>query len=157
MRRKDREITDRVKIKEIISECDCCRLGFNDNGKVYIVPLNFGFIEKNEKFIFYFHGAKAGRKYDVMQENNNVGFELDTNHRIYGKDDVACTYTSAFQSIIGTGKVFIVEDYDEKVQGLIEIMKHNTGKTEWQFNEKMVNAVCVFKLEVEELACKEHE
>ena len=36
-------------------------------------------------------------------------------------------------------------------------MKHNTGKTEWQFNEKMVNSVCVFKLEVEELACKEHE
>ena len=92
-----------------------------------------------------------------MKENNNVGFELDTNHRIYGKDDVACTYTCAFQSIIGTGKVFIVENYDEKIQGLIEIMKHNTGKTEWQFNEKMVNSVCVFKLEVEELACKEHE
>ena len=122
MRRKDREITDREKIKEIISSCDCCRLGFNDNGKVYIVPLNFGFIEKNEKFIFYFHGAKTGRKHDIMKENNNVGFELDTNHRIYGKDDVACTYTSAFQSIIGTGKVFIVENYDEKVQGLIEIM-----------------------------------
>ena len=112
MRRKDREITGREKIKEIISSCDCCRLGF---------------------------------------------IELDTNHKIYGKDDVACTYTSAFQSIIGTGKVFIVEDYDEKVQGLIEIMKHNTGKAEWQFNEKMVNSVCVFKLEVEELACKEHE
>ena len=111
MRRKDREITDRVKIKEIISECDCCRLGFNDNGKVYIVPLNFGFVERNEKFIFYFHGAKTGRKHDIMKENNNVGFELDTNHRI----------------------------------------------TKWQFNEKMVNSVCVFKLEVEELACKEHE
>ena len=92
-----------------------------------------------------------------MKENNNVGFELDTNHRIYGKDDVACTYTSAFQSIIGTGKVFVVENYDEKIQGLIEIMKHNTGKTEWKFNERMVNSVCVFKLEVEELACKEHE
>ena len=115
MRRKDREITGREKIKEIISSCDCCRLGFNDDGKVYIVPLNFGFIERNEKFIFYFHGAKTGRKHDIMKENNNVGFELDTNHRIYGKDDVACTYTSAFQSIIGTGKVFIVEDYDEKV------------------------------------------
>ena len=157
MRRRDREITDNEKIKEIIKACDCCRLGLNDNGKVYIVPLNFGFTEGNGKYTFYFHGARTGRKLDIIRQNSHAGFELDTNHRIYGKDDVACTYTSAFQSIIGTGKVFIVEDYDEKVQGLIEIMKHNTGKTEWQFNEKMVDSVCVFKLEVEELACKEHE
>ena len=79
MRRKDREITDKDKIKEIISACDCCRLGFNDNGKVYIVPLNFGFIEKNGEYTFYFHGAKTGRKHDIMKVNNCVGFELDTN------------------------------------------------------------------------------
>ena len=33
MRRRDREITDNQKIKEIIKACDCCRLGLNDNGK----------------------------------------------------------------------------------------------------------------------------
>ena len=49
------------------------------------------------------------------------------------------------------------EDLNEKVQGLFEIMKHNTGKSEWELNQKMVNAVHVFKLKVEELACKEHE
>ena len=70
---------------------------------------------------------------------------------------MACTYTSAFQSVIGTGRVKIIEDYDEKIKGLQELMKHTTKKTEWKFNEKMVNAVCVFKLEAEELSCKEHE
>ncbi len=60
MRRKDREIIENSKIKEIISNCDCCRLGLNDNGKIYIVPLNFGFIEENGKYTFYFHGAKEG-------------------------------------------------------------------------------------------------
>ena len=30
MRRKDREVTDFSKITEIISSCDCCRLGFVD-------------------------------------------------------------------------------------------------------------------------------
>ena len=39
MRRKDREITDEAKIDEIISRCNCCRIGFNDSGEVYIVPL----------------------------------------------------------------------------------------------------------------------
>ena len=39
MRRNDREVTDIAKISDIISKCHCCRLGFYDAGKVYIVPL----------------------------------------------------------------------------------------------------------------------
>ena len=76
MRRRDREITDNEKIKEIIKACDCCRLGLNDNGKVYIVPLNFGFTEENGNYTFYFHGARTGRKLDIIKQNNCVGFEL---------------------------------------------------------------------------------
>lgn len=87
-----------------------------------------------------------------------MGFELDTNHKIYFKnEDVACTYTSAFQSVIGNGRVTFIEDYEEKLKGLLELMKHNTEKSEWKFDERMINSVCVFKLEVEELSCKEHE
>ena len=55
MRRTDREITDAEKITQIIQTCHCCRLGFCDNGAVYIVPLNFGYAEENGKRVFYFH------------------------------------------------------------------------------------------------------
>lgn len=57
MRRKDREITDGDTIDGIIQEAFCVRLGFNDDGEVYIVPLNFGFENINGKRFFYFHGA----------------------------------------------------------------------------------------------------
>ncbi len=53
MRRTDREITDAEKITQIIQTCHCCRLGFCDNGAVYIVPLNFGYAEENGKRVFY--------------------------------------------------------------------------------------------------------
>ena len=157
MRRRDREITDNEKIKEIIKACDCCRLGLNDNGKVYIVSLNFGFTEKNENYPFYFHGARAGWKLDIIKQNNYVGFKLDTNHKIYTKGDKVCDYTAIFQSIIGNGKIEIIEDLQEKMKALLELMKHNTGKTEWEFDERMLKAVYVFKLVVEEMSCKEHE
>ena len=52
MRRTDREITDAEKITQIIQTCHCCRLGFCDNGAVYIVPLNFGYAEENGKRVF---------------------------------------------------------------------------------------------------------
>ena len=58
MRRKDREVTDNARIDEIITRCSCCRVGFNDGGEVYIVPMNFGFVKRGEKRVLYFHSAK---------------------------------------------------------------------------------------------------
>lgn len=49
MRRKDREVTDAGKIREAIEASHCCRLGFYDEGEVYIVPMNFGYTEEEEK------------------------------------------------------------------------------------------------------------
>ena len=158
MRRKDREVTDPVKIADIISRCTCCRIGFNDDGEVYIVPLNFGYEVKNNAYTFYFHGAKEGRKIDLIAKNPIVGFEMDTDFAVYshGESEAACAYTAHFQSIIGNGTVSIVSDTEEKKLGLSLLMKHSAGKREWTFDDKMFNAVAVFKLEVTKMSCKEH-
>ena len=42
MRRKDREVTDIEKIKEILDACKVSRIGLMDVGMVYIVPMNHG-------------------------------------------------------------------------------------------------------------------
>ena len=65
MRRRDREITDREKMLEIVAECDCCRLGLVDNGEAYIVPMNFGFEDAGSALTLYFHCAAEGRKLDL--------------------------------------------------------------------------------------------
>lgn len=155
MRRKDREVTDREKIREIISKCHCCRLGFNDNGKVYIVPLNFGFSERDGSYVFYFHGAKAGRKVDLIRKTGYAAFEMDTGYRL-NEAETACEYSAGFQSVMGSGRVSFIEDTEEKKDALSAIMLHNTGQDKWEFPDGMVNATCVFRLETEELSCKEH-
>ena len=159
MRRKEREVTDPSKIEDIISRCSCCRIGFNDEGEIYIVPLNFGYVKKDNTYTFYFHGAKEGRKIDLIHKSSNVGFEKDTDLAVYNLNDpdVACDYTARFQSVIGNGVVSIVSDTEEKLLGLSLLMEHNTGKREWQFDEKMINAVAVFKLDVTKISCKEHQ
>ena len=156
MRRKDREVTDSMKIENIISRCTCCRIGFYDEGEVYIVPLNFGYEVKGDTYNFYFHGAKEGRKIYLMKKNPVVGFEMDTNY-VLNEADTACGYSARFQSIIGTGVVSIVSEIEEKKLGISLLMEHNTGKRNWDFDENMVNAVMVFKLEVTKMSCKEHE
>ena len=158
MRRKDREVTDPVRIADIISRCICLRIGFQDDGEVYIVPLNFGYAVKDEAYVFYFHGAKEGRKMDLIRKSPRVGFEMDTDFTVYTRNDsdIACSYTARFQSIIGNGTVSMVSDIEEKKLGLSLIMEHNTGKQKWNFDEKMVDAAAVFKLEVTKMSCKEH-
>ncbi|WP_405378884.1 pyridoxamine 5'-phosphate oxidase family protein [Phascolarctobacterium sp.] len=155
MRRKDREVTDVAKINEIISSCECMRIGFNDDGQVYIVPLNYGYSIVEGKYVFYFHGAKEGRKIDLIHKNPYVGFEMDTNVKI-NTADVACNHSTRFQSIIGNGKMSIVEDFVEKKNCLLAIMKQNTGKADWDIPDRAIDAVCVFKMIVYQLSCKEH-
>lgn len=155
MRRKDREVTDPGKINEIIRQCTVCRIGFHDGGRVYIVPLHFGFTEQDGKRVFYFHSAKQGRKVDLAKAALSVGFELDTNYAML-EADTACAFSARFQSVIGSGTISIVEDAGEKETALQEIMYHCTGKRDWSFQERMVDSICVLKLVVEELACKEH-
>lgn len=155
MRRKDREVTDRRAIKAIIRSCHCCRLGFYDDGTVYIVPLNFGYEEIGGKDRFYFHSAPEGRKIDCIRRGGSVGFELDAGYQLHPADS-PCAYSAAFQSVIGTGRVSMVEDPDEKRHALRCIMEHLTGRSDWDFPDGALQAVAVFQLEATELSCKEH-
>lgn len=159
MRRKDREVLDEIRIDEVINAADCCRLGFFDGEEVYIVPLNFGYENTNGKRIFYFHGAKEGRKIELIDYTNKNGrsvtFEMDVDYSLI-EAKLACGHSSRFKSIIGTGKIDLVNDVEEKRIGLISIMEKNTGKKDWEIKDQMLNAVSVFKIEVEKLSCKEN-
>ena len=156
MRRKDREVLDEVKIDKFIRNCDCCRIGFYDkeNNEVYIVPLNFWYSHVDNKRVFYFHGAKEGRKIELISKTKKVSFEMDSNHElIVGK--MACNYSERYQSVMGTGLISFVEDKDEKIAALKEIMFQSTGKKDWDFPEPMLNGVAVFMIEVISLSAKE--
>lgn len=155
MRRKDREVTDPVRIEDIISRCTCCRIGFCDDGEVYIVPLNFGYEIKDNIYTFYFHGAKEGRKMELIQKNPRVGFEMDTNYALT-EGDIACGYSARFQSVVGNGVMSVVSDPEEKRRGLTLLMDHNAGKQEWTFAETALRAVAVLKLTVTGMSCKDH-
>jgi nitroimidazol reductase NimA-like FMN-containing flavoprotein (pyridoxamine 5'-phosphate oxidase superfamily) len=153
MRRKDREIKDKALIEQFIAKEQIIRIAFYDNGDLYIVPLNYGFIYENDKYVFYFHGAKAGRKFELSKSSPMVGFEIDGKYELL-QADVACDYSAKFQSVIGTGRLSIIEDYEEKIKGLNALMNHISGKSEWDYSKDMVDAVAVFRLEVDKLSCK---
>lgn len=120
MRRKDRELMDKKDLLAILDEADVCRIAIQAGKAPYIVPLNFGYAWE-EKLVLYFHSANEGRKLDLLQQNNAVGFELDTGHELV-KADLACNWGMKYKSIIGTGNIRFIDDETEKATALSVIM-----------------------------------
>lgn len=152
MRRRDREITDENKIEEFLAKEQILRIAFYDEGDIYIVPVNYGYL-RGKKYSFYFHGAKAGRKYELAGNNPLVGFEIDGNYALL-KGETACDFSATFQSVIGTGILSLVEDNAEKIIGLNTIMKQTTSEEEWHYSEEMLETVAVFRLDADKISCK---
>lgn len=155
MRRTDREVTDDFKILEILSACDCCRLGLLDAHGAYIVPLNFGYEEIDGKVFLYFHSAAAGKKIDLIRTQKTASFELDRKHQLV-KGEIACAHSYLYQSIIGNGTIQILTNYEEKIHALKVLMSHYSAKETWAFKKELVDMTAVIKMEVTHWSCKEH-
>ena len=151
MRRSDREVTELDAIVAIMEKCDVCRLALNGHGYPYIIPLNFGMRRNGETIELYFHGAEEGTKYDLMEQDNRVSFEMDRGHRLV-TDEEHGNCTMEYESVVGQGRLELLPD-DEKENALSVLMKHY-HQEEFPFNRAVVPRTKVLKLTVEKVTGK---
>lgn len=156
MRRQDRKITDPAQIASVLQKSQVLHLGLVDDGKVYIVPLNYGWTEENGRYTLYAHSAAEGRKIDLIADGAEVGFALECGIE-YFDADTACGWGNRYQSIIGEGTAMLVTAPEEKRTGLDAIMKHYSQRRDYIFDDQMVELVQVIKIDVTVLSCKIHE
>lgn len=157
MRRADREVKDEKEIRRVLESCKVCRLGMTDGGRIYIVPMNYGYVYEEGKLSLYFHGAKEGKKLRLLEADPAVGIEMDGEHEL-AAGGTACQYSYYYGSIIGNGKAEIVTRPEEKSKALAIIMEHQTGEkfAELESNLKLGQAVGIIRVEVDEFSCKRH-
>lgn len=154
MRRKDREVSDFDEMMKIIAKCDTCRVAMFDETFPYIVPLNFGTEVVDNQLYLYFHGAKIGKKIDLMRTNKNVCFEMDCEHNIIMYDErMSCTM--GYESVIGHGIVEFVED-ENKINALKILMRHY-HEEDFKFNEKVAKVTEVFRVKVLDMTGKRRD
>lgn len=152
MTRREREVTDPKEQKRILDTCKIVHLGLVDKGMPYIVPMNYGYEFEGDKLVLYMHCGKVGYKLDVIRENPVCCFEMECNVLPF-PGDVACQYGTAYESLMGRGKASIIEDVEEIKRDLSIFMKCQTGK-DFEFNDKMVSAVYIIKIQVDEYTAK---
>ncbi len=155
MRRQDRAVTDPDKILGVISACPYGHLGFSDQGRPYVVPVNFGHALEEGRHVFYFHGAFEGRKTDLVRETGWACIQMEEGYRL-NRSDQACGHNAAFRSVFAEGPVSFVEGPEAKRAALNLIMTHVAGDGPWEFPEAALRGVCICRLEAQALTCKEH-
>lgn len=155
MRRQDRRITEPAMICAVLDKCRTLHLGLVEDGRVYIVPLNYGWTEENGRYILYAHSAAEGRKIDLIRGGADVGFEMETGVE-YFDADTACGWGNRYESIIGEGRATLLSTPEEKRQALTAIMAHYSARRDYTFEDTMVDLVQVIKIDVTALSCKIH-
>ena len=152
MRRNDREIKETAEMEAIISRSDVCRIAFAENNTPYIVTMNFGYSGGDDPCL-YFHCAPRGRKLEMMKKNNLVCFEMDTDHKLYSGEK-GCDWGMNFRSIVGYGRLSIIDNTEEKIKGLDIIMAHYSDSKNFTYDTKVIERTAVLKLLITEMTGK---
>lgn len=121
MRKAGREIKKFDELVELLSRCDTIRLGISDAEAPYIVPLSFGYEVLEGKIAVYFHGAKAGRKAELLHSLPRVCIEADLCHGFV--ENGRGGYTCDYESLIGYGCVELLEG-EEAEKGIRLLLEH---------------------------------
>jgi nitroimidazol reductase NimA-like FMN-containing flavoprotein (pyridoxamine 5'-phosphate oxidase superfamily) len=156
MRRSDRELTDLDDKLGILRRCKVLRLALSEQNQPYIVPLNYGFDYRDGLLTLYMHGAREGKKADILNRNKQVCFEMDGEHALIpGREPAA--YSFAYESVIGFGPAEILEKDDEKTYGLNAVMRHQTGEDrEYGYSPEQLRNTLVFRVRVSSFTAKRH-
>lgn len=149
MRRKEREITDRTALDEIVHKALICRLAMCDGDQPYVIPLNFGYDGNS----LYIHCAREGKKLDILKKNNRVCFEVDADHELV-KGESACDWGFKAKSVIALGKAVLIEDGEEKRRALGIIMEHYGARPPYSYREKGFQKALIIKVDVENMTGK---
>lgn len=159
MRRKDREVTDLDQIFAIVRNCSVAHVGMVENGRPYVVALNFGYERQGDQLVLYFHSAYEGHKMDILKQDPNIYFQMDCVHElITGTKEDPCAYCWRYDSVMGSGQVKFIEGAEEKAHALNCIIRH-LEKTEdtFRFPEAMLKKTCVYRVVSTDLTGKHHE
>jgi nitroimidazol reductase NimA-like FMN-containing flavoprotein (pyridoxamine 5'-phosphate oxidase superfamily) len=139
---------EKEAIEAIIQNATVCRLAMCDGNRPYIVPMCFGYRDGT----LFFHGALKSRKYDLLQQDPVVCFEFDILAEPLPAAD-PCDWDMRYQSVVGFGRAFMIEDRDAKRQAL-ETIAAKYAPPPYRFTDRKIDSTGVFKVVIESMTGK---
>lgn len=146
MRRNDRQVFD-GEIDAILRRGRVLHLGLQDGDAPYVVPVNYGFAVEDGKRVLYFHGARAGKKLDLLRRNPNAAFCVDLDLGLL-RGGRACSCSFRYESVLGRGTVTELQDLEEKRRGLSRIFAQYAPEAPFEAPDGALEQTAVLRLEI---------
>jgi nitroimidazol reductase NimA-like FMN-containing flavoprotein (pyridoxamine 5'-phosphate oxidase superfamily) len=123
MRRKEKKITERAVIEEVLREQEVGRLATSVGDQPYVVPINYVYYDGR----IVFHSHKDGTKMANIAKNPRVCFEVDSGEIV--KAEKPCDFSWRYMSVVVKGRVKIISESGERLAALRRISdKYAPGK-----------------------------
>ena len=149
MRRQDREIKDYSVILDIINSLPIGHLAMNDAGKPYGVTMNYyPELALDRTVVLYFHGAKEGRKAEILARDPHVYFfaERDDGPKVIVRPNGNKSVTNLYVSVSGEGLMELVDEANEKRRVLLAMANAFSEEPFESLPDAVVEMTAVWKL-----------
>lgn len=144
---KNRKLENPRDILDIIEKCQVCYVSMVDKeNKPYVIPMNFGFADNT----ILLHGAKQGKKIDILKNNPNVCIVFSIDHVLrWQHEEVACSWSMKYRSVLAYGKVEFIDSNAEKEAVFHQFMK-NYSEKDFKYSKPSLEEVHVLKVPVDQ-------
>lgn len=149
MRRKEKEIAVHEELRNILRKAEYCTLSFPNGAFPCLIPISCGY---DDGFL-YFHGASEGEKMRFVYDGAPVSFSVVMDQRLIRYEDPA-RWTMRYRSVIGRGRIEILETAGEKSRGLDILLRHYGGEPPEQYQPAMLSKMLVFRIRILSLTGK---
>ncbi len=157
VRRKERAQTSPAKVIEALFAGSQLTLALKDQPCPYAVTVNYAPLLMDDELYLIFHGAKAGRKYELLRRCPQAGFTVTLQSYVHNTGD--CKSSTFYQSVCGEGTVSFLQG-KQAVQALVALLQHLGSSLPAEVLgsriEPGMGAVQCFALKVSRAALKEH-
>lgn len=144
-------IEDRTEIETIIRSCKTCYVAVSDEGKPYVLPMNFAL----DGDTVVLHSAREGRLWETLKKNPAVCINWTLGEQLTWQNvRVGCSYSVKSKSVIVEGSVTFIEDYDEKYR-LLQVLMSQYSDLEFQFSPPAVRNVAIYQVPILQITAKE--
>jgi nitroimidazol reductase NimA-like FMN-containing flavoprotein (pyridoxamine 5'-phosphate oxidase superfamily) len=153
---------DHQAIDRVLSTAPVGHLGIlTPDGYPRVVPLNY--VSCGETI--YFHGARHGEKYEVLQSGPKVSFNVDIPYSVipsnWTSKSNAGTATMFYESVLIKGRCTIVENPDEKTMALQKLMEkfqpeggYKPISNDEPIYQSLLSKTAIFRIEADQVDLK---
>ena len=153
-RRKRNEILSEEDKKALLRWGNHLSIALCDNNIPYVVTMSYGY--DSGRNALYFHCANKGDKLDFIRKNPEVCATL-----VKDNGYLATKCDHDYESLVIRGKLWIIENLEEKKHALMVLLNHLEQDPEPIFarnikNDKSYDSVTMLKLEMESVIGKKY-